>query len=371
MLTFISAFVASCLCALWRRSVRKSKTVEGILRELQAELQHERDKRQADRQGRIRAEKALNEMMMMKGGLLPDGEPSRGNPLPGPVAGALGIKYPFAPIGVIHSPFVTRNGTPRQPLLVGTARSVLQLSPHVPPETLEGLAGYSHCWVLYVFHMNTDIGKHLRDEVVPPKAKIRVPRLDGGRMGVLATRSPHRPSPIGLSLGKVMKVEGSQVVLGGLDVVHGSPVLDIKPYVPFCDCVPEALAPSWVAPTVLEGEEPLHIQEVRMSAGCEASIRTHWAEGRGLELYPDVEDFLQFVVEVLSRDIRSVYQRRKAQQQGGNSMGGGSGHEDGAFHVRLGGLDLLYHVDRDNLVHVVGARGVVDAHLQAMGETPG
>ncbi|GFH08291.1 TsaA-like domain-containing protein [Haematococcus lacustris] len=77
------------------------------------------------------------------------------------------------------------------------------------------------------------------------KAKVAVPRLNGGRLGVLATRSPHRPCPIGLSVAKVIAVEGRSVLLGGTDLVDGSPVLDLKPYV-FCDAVPDACAPAWV-----------------------------------------------------------------------------------------------------------------------------
>lgn len=75
----------------------------------------------------------------------------------------------------------------------------------------------------------------------------RVPRLDGGKLGAFATRSPHRPCPIGLSVARVVGVEGRTLVLGGADIVDGSPVLDIKPYVPFADVVPSASAPHWVA----------------------------------------------------------------------------------------------------------------------------
>jgi tRNA (Thr-GGU) A37 N-methylase len=77
-----------------------------------------------------------------------------------------------------------------------------------------------------------------------------VPRLDGGRLGVFATRSPHRPCPLGLSVAQVVAVEGRTLVLGGADVVDGSPVLDVKPFVPFCDNVPAAAAPAWVAAKV-------------------------------------------------------------------------------------------------------------------------
>jgi tRNA (Thr-GGU) A37 N-methylase len=65
-------------------------------------------------------------------------------------------------------------------------------------------------------------------------------------MGVLATRSPHRPAPVGLSIARIIEVRGNKLVLGGADIVDGSPVLDIKPYVPFCDSVPGAVAPDWV-----------------------------------------------------------------------------------------------------------------------------
>ena len=65
-------------------------------------------------------------------------------------------------------------------------------------------------------------------------------------MGALATRTPHRPNPIGLSLCKVLAVEGNCLVVGGADLVDGTPVLDVKPYVPFCEAVPDSAAPSWV-----------------------------------------------------------------------------------------------------------------------------
>jgi hypothetical protein len=80
------------------------------------------------------------------------------------------------------------------------------------------------------------------------KGKARVPRLDGAPVGALATRTPHRPTPIGLSLGSIVRVDTDTgaITLGGCDLVDGTPVLDIKPYVPFCDAVRDAVAPAWV-----------------------------------------------------------------------------------------------------------------------------
>lgn len=99
-----------------------------------------------------------------------------------------------------------RNGTPRQPLLVSLARASLVFDPAlVPPASLEGLEEYSHCWIIYVFHLNTDIEKLWRKPSQSKlKAKVRVPRLNGERKGVFATRSPHRPCPIGLTVAKVL-----------------------------------------------------------------------------------------------------------------------------------------------------------------------
>lgn len=95
-----------------------------------------------------------------------------------------------------------------------------------PEHSLEGLEEYSHMWVLYHFHKND--ATHIRAKVAPP-------RLNGLRTGVFATRSPHRPSPIGLSLVKIEQVEDRTVYFSGVDMVDGTPVLDIKPYIPQYD----------------------------------------------------------------------------------------------------------------------------------------
>jgi hypothetical protein len=106
----------------------------------------------------------------------------------------LQVAFPLRPIGILRSCFSRRNGTPRQPLLVPAARARLTLRPELSAEFLEGLQGYSHCWVLYVFHENTDLQRLWQQAEAGSgvRAKIRVPRLDGGKLGVFATRSPHR-----------------------------------------------------------------------------------------------------------------------------------------------------------------------------------
>ena len=79
------------------------------------------------------------------------------------------------------------------------------------------------------------------------KGKIKPPRLNGQSMGVLATRTPHRPNPIGLSLCRIESVLRNAVLLSGADLVDGTPVLDVKPYVPFCEAIADSVAPSWVS----------------------------------------------------------------------------------------------------------------------------
>lgn len=94
-----------------------------------------------------------------------------------------------------------------------------------PLHSLEGLEEFSHIWLIYHFHKNEP----------HTKAKISPPRLEGEKVGVFCTRSPHRPNPIGISLVQLEKVEGSSIFFLGTDMVNDTPVLDIKPYIPQYD----------------------------------------------------------------------------------------------------------------------------------------
>ena len=118
----------------------------------------------------------------------------------------------------------------------------LTLAPGLPVDLLAGLDQYSHVWIIYVFHANTNMGGDTRNGGAV-KAKVAVPRPDGAAVGALATRTPHRPLPLGLSLGRVVAVDpaAGTLTLGGADLVDGTPVLDVKPYVPFCDRVERAV----------------------------------------------------------------------------------------------------------------------------------
>lgn len=129
------------------------------------------------------------------------------------------------PIGYLESCFSAKNGTPRQPSICSHSRACLRIRKSIfnnPEHSLMGLEQFSHVWILFVFHKNGRLSC---------KAKVQPPRLNGVKTGVFSTRSPHRPNAIGLTLAKLEKVEGGAIYLSGIDMIHGTPVLDIKPYI--------------------------------------------------------------------------------------------------------------------------------------------
>ncbi|XP_073990568.1 tRNA (adenine(37)-N6)-methyltransferase [Rhodnius prolixus] len=132
-------------------------------------------------------------------------------------------------IGTMSTEFPCKKGVPRQPGLVPSCKGSLTISNSVftnPHHSLDGLNAFSHMWIIYYFD---------RNEVKHVHAKVSPPRLNGAKTGVFATRSPHRPCPIGLSLVQIDHIEGSTVYFSGVDMVDGTPVLDIKPYIPQYD----------------------------------------------------------------------------------------------------------------------------------------
>jgi tRNA-Thr(GGU) m(6)t(6)A37 methyltransferase TsaA len=142
------------------------------------------------------------------------------------------------PIGKVRSCFGGKFGVPRQPGLAPTARAELVLEPWCRSgEAVRGLDGFSHVWLIFVFHEVDAQGW---------KPTVRPPRLGGNqRVGVFASRSPFRPNPLGLSVVRLDGIRedpahGPVLMLSGIDLVDGTPVLDIKPYVAYADALPEA-----------------------------------------------------------------------------------------------------------------------------------
>lgn len=121
------------------------------------------------------------------------------------------------PVGHISSVFKEKFGTPRQFGFASNGFGRLKME-----TTLEGFTEGMYVWLLFVFHLDLHCSKQ----------KIKPPKLGGQKLGVFATRSPHRPNPIGLSLGRIEKVDEDSLILSGIDLVDGTPILDVKPYIP-------------------------------------------------------------------------------------------------------------------------------------------
>ena len=143
----------------------------------------------------------------------------------------------FHIIARIHTDFPTKFGIPRQSGLVGVMSRIVLAEEYRDPSVYKGLEDYSHIWLLWEFSQNKD---------VPFSPTVRPPRLGGNtRMGVFATRSPYRPNNIGLSCVKIEKIElqtpdGPVLWVSGADLMNGTPILDIKPYLPHADSIPDS-----------------------------------------------------------------------------------------------------------------------------------
>ena len=207
--------------------------------------------------------------------------------------------YSFKPIGYIRSCFKEKFGIPRQPGLVTEAKATLAMTPELSQiEAFRHLEDFSHIWVLFVFHhtMHQDW-----------KPTVRPPRLGGNtRVGVFATRSGFRPNAIGQSVVELLAVQSEknrvELVLGGVDLLDGTPVLDIKPYLPYSDMIPDAK--SGYAPQRPENRWP-----VMFTAEAEQFFRKAHEHP-----YPELRPL---ITKLLSLDPRPGYRDRESSRSYG------------------------------------------------------
>lgn len=204
------------------------------------------------------------------------------------------MEYRVKPIGFVRSCFKEKFAIPRQPQLAPAARGVLELvAPFDSGEAVQGLEQVSHIWLLFLFH------QALEDK---PRLKVRPPRLGGNQsVGVFSTRATHRPNGIGQSVVRLERVEAARLWLSGIDLLDGTPVLDIKPYVPYADCVAEArngIAAS--APPLI----PVSWQPVALAQ----------AEQHGQRLG---EPLVALIEQCLAQDPRPAYQQPQPERRYG------------------------------------------------------
>ena len=176
------------------------------------------------------------------------------------------------PIGVVHSPFTERVSAPRQPQAAEGVRGSIELFPGRHYEdALSDLDSWDYIWVLFWFHLNDG----WRPKVQPPRSRVR--------RGAFATRSPHRPNPLGLSVVKLERVEGLRLDIVNVDMLDGTPVLDIKPYVAYTDALPDA-GNGWLdAEAGAAPDDPLRRWSVEIAEPAAAQLG-FLAEELGIEL---------------------------------------------------------------------------------------
>ena len=139
------------------------------------------------------------------------------------------VQIQFRVIGVIHTPYETREGTPIQPVYAQDQAGAVELFPAYVTG-IQDLDGFDRIWLVYHLHCAS-----------PGKLQV-VPFRDNREHGVFATRAPCRPNPIGLSCVRLLKIDGNTLHVRGVDMLDGTPLLDIKPYVPTFDSFPDAKA---------------------------------------------------------------------------------------------------------------------------------
>ncbi len=244
-----------------------------------------------------------------------------------------GKNWTIPPIGVVRSAFTEKFGIPRQPGLTPEAKGVIELNPHeMFPAACKELDRFSHIWVIFVFHANES-----RDW----KPAIRPPRLGGNKkVGVLSSRSPHRPNPIGMSVVKLDRIEldhpkGVRLHVSGLDILDGSPVLDIKPYLPYADSIAGANS-GWA-------DDPIEKHEVRFTEKALQDLKAR--EFKQLNLKP-------MIIEMLELDPRPAFQKRRMPVSHPNSVGK-------KFGFSLFDFDVKWEIEIDHLL-VTGIEDLVN-----------
>ncbi|ROS01286.1 tRNA-Thr(GGU) m(6)t(6)A37 methyltransferase TsaA [Sinobacterium caligoides] len=196
--------------------------------------------------------------------------------------------YHIEPIAFVRSPYREKFGIPRQPQLAPDVEAIIELAaPYDRGEALTGLEQSSHIWLQFIFH-------HTADKAWKPT--VRPPRLGGNRrLGVFATRATHRPNALGLSVVKLLEVITSPspaLRISGCDLLDGTPIVDIKPYIPYVDRVEEAH-------NLIASEAPALIEVALSERAKEDCAR--FEQNRGIAL-------AKLLRQILAQDPKPAYQ---------------------------------------------------------------
>jgi tRNA-Thr(GGU) m(6)t(6)A37 methyltransferase TsaA len=225
------------------------------------------------------------------------------------------MSYQVSPVGFVRSCFKEKFAIPRQPQLAPAARGVLELvAPFDQGDAVQGLEQVSHVWLLFMFHMA------LEDK---PRLKVRPPRLGGNQStGVFATRATHRPNGIGQSVVRLDKVEAGRLWLSGIDLLDGTPVLDIKPYVPYADSIAQASNNmASAAPRLI----PVEWQDSALVQARNHALRLN-------------EPLVELIEQCLAQDPRPAYQTPTPERR---------------YGAQFWDLDVRWHYPSAGLIRVL------------------
>jgi tRNA-Thr(GGU) m(6)t(6)A37 methyltransferase TsaA len=235
------------------------------------------------------------------------------------------MHFTFESIGSIRTSFREKFGVPRQSLMANEARGVIKLNPDKRyRDAVTGLQTFSHVWLIFVFDRDLNRGWH---------PLVETPRVDADRIGVFASRSPHRPNSIGMSVVRLERIDSSpadgiEIHVSGIDLLDGTAILDIKPYLPYADAVTEANA-GWAS-------NPIPKFVVTYSNTAQEKLK---------EISCKHPRFHLLLQELLELDPRPTSQRRAAPIETPAS-------NDLPFAFRLMEYDIHWTI-RDGTVHVL------------------
>ncbi|RLN66941.1 hypothetical protein BBJ28_00004631 [Nothophytophthora sp. Chile5] len=239
------------LARSWRGRLRDGGAGDALVQELEQEIERQKKLRAQERAGRTNAEREAREALQRQQEV---------------------VGYNFEAVAHVQSCFADRRGTPRQGVLVPAARARITFKTSIPPASLECLEQFSHLWVIFVFHENTNLAKAAGST---PKSTF-----------------PAKIAP-----------PSRCIEISGHDLVNGTPVLDVKPYVP-ADFVPEHMVPEWVS-----AETDVVSRPVEFTPEATATL-TELVDAKVSAFYTSVSDIQAAIEQMLVLDIRSVHQGR-------------------------------------------------------------
>ncbi|MDP2559974.1 tRNA (N6-threonylcarbamoyladenosine(37)-N6)-methyltransferase TrmO [Psychrobium sp. 1_MG-2023] len=220
------------------------------------------------------------------------------------------------PIGIVHSPFKQKFGIPRQPSLASAVTAIIELQPNYDsPNMVRDLEQFSHLWLIFQFHQNITHGW---------KSLVRPPRLGGNKKtGVLATRSTFRPNGLGMSAVKlervIIKNNRASIEVSGIDLLDGTPIFDIKPYIPYSDSLTQASGGY-------AQEPPTQLMQVQFSEQAQVTLAQQ----------PNSEKLQALIEQILAQDPRPAYKKDST--------------DDKEYAIELYHYDIKWHVSNSLII---------------------